>query len=641
MKKNLVSAMLMISLLGACSSVPMVTDRDVLVSENRGELMTLYTNMQAELKTAKPGSDLAENRTAYLVVVGKKIAEDKERIILNDLGRQVESHDIATLQTALDQASKIEQYNKGVYEGLRMQLEQGINQKKTVIDEKENEFSQLSDGDAIRKVELLNEIAAISGGQEAQQVAVRRTAYLESLSRSAESAMDNKRNEDAEILINNLEKIEPGYPGIADMRHRLIAAEYEQQFWDALGKGETDTAYDTFHQLTQIPNYVANHPDVIPIAEDIAQFFIAEGDKHAGTGSLAAAYEAYSRARYIRKVMGKGDLYSPGELKFIEGIDKRFQRYMSESVTVAAFGHLSILEELDPKHASVTKYSQKINSVMLADATIKIIPSAFTETESKRSLGLGIVSKINKQLMDAMPTRVQVIELNKAASNYSSEQVAKMPNSGSYYFLSGEILESNVGVNKKPASVTRRVLTSYKKEANPEYVAWTQLKKREQKETPKPQETIDVPVEEDVTVKKVIVDKQGVFSITYRLADALTASVVFSDALSKKESHTGEQVEGIELGLFKQESVVAELPSDADILEKLSGEISTEAAGKIATQVETLETAYITRADAAVVSEDFNAAAANYGYSHALLQARGKVDASVLGKLRKFAIRWK
>jgi hypothetical protein len=639
MKKSLAFAVLASGLLVACSSVPMITDRDVLVSENKGELMSLYGQLQGELKTAKPGSDLAENRAAYIKVVGKKIAEIKERAILDSLKRQPDLHDIATLQRTQEQAKEISPYSQEVYKELHAQLEQAIGRKNVLVSEKEGEFSQLFDQDAPKKVALLDEIAKIHGGEEAQRVMGQRKAYLASLFQSAESAMESKRYEDVVAIINNLAQIDSSYPGIREMRHKLIAAEYEQTFWDALGKGEMVVAYNTFRQLTQVPDYVANHPDVIPIAEDIAQFFIAEGDKNMGVNSLVAAYEAYSRAHTVRKVMGKGDVYSSGERKFIELVDMRLQQYLSDSLTVPAYGHLLILEELEPGHPSVAKYSQKIESTMLADATLKIIPSVFTEADAVRSAGLGIISRIGKQLHDTLGNRVQVIEINKAAS-YSSDQIAHMPNPGSYYFLSGEILESTVATNKKPASMTRRVLTGYRKDPNPEYVAWTQLKPREQKNKPKPEMTVNVPVEEDVAIKKFIIDKQGVFSISYRLADAVTAAVVFSDALTRKESHTGEQIEGIELGLFRQESVVAELPSDADILGKISEEIAQEAVQKIGGQISEIESAYQSRAEAAVIAEDFHAAVANYGYLHVLSKSRDQRSEVILNQLRKQVMRW-
>ncbi len=646
MRKSIVSVVLLSSLLGACSSLPPITDQDVQASFNRGELLTLYKSMQTDLELPKIGDSEIENRKKYIKIVGEKIAGEQEREIRGKLdsnqdGKIDDDHDIATLQSALEEAGKIEKYNKSIYQDIREELERKIQLKKDEIRKKEEEYSQLADKDAPKKVQLLNEIATIYGGQEAEQVVMQRTAYIDGLYQNAEAAMKSKRHEVVVMLIDNLEVINPSYPGIKEMRHRLISAEYEQQFWDALSKGRTDEAYDTFRQLTKIPNYLETHPDVVPIVEEIAQFFIADGDKQMGSHSIVTAYQAYSRARYIRNVMGKGDIYTPGELKFIETMDKRLQRYMSESATVPAYGYLSIIEELNPDHPSVTKYAQKINNAMLNDATIKLIPSAFTESESKRSLGRGIVSKINQSLMEKIPTRIQVIEGSKAATNYSTEQVKELPNPGSYYFFSGEILEAIVEIQERPASVNKRVLTSYKKVENPEYVAWDQLKNREKKKIPAPEATIEVPVEEDVKVKKTIIEKQGVFSITYRLADALNASVVFSDAMNKKASFTGENIEGIELGLFSQESISADLPSEADILEILSDQISTEAADKIAAEIEALEVAYVTRADSAVVSEDFNAAAANYGYSNVLLQARGQVDDEVLRKLRAYVIRWK
>lgn len=509
MQKSLIAVVILSGLLSACSSIPQVTDRDVLVSQNRGELPELYQRLQTEIATLKMNHDELENRNTYINIVGKKIAEEQEQVILNDLSRDVSKHDIATLQASLEKAREIEKYNKEIFTDLQMQLEHEISQKKDMIRKKEEEFKQLTDKDAPQKSQLLDEIALIYGGQEAEQVAIQHAAYISSLYQSAEDEMLNKRYEVVIMLMDNLEKINPDYPGIQEMRHRLIAAEYEQQFWDALGKGQTDQAYDTFRQLAQIPGYLENHPAVVPIVEDIAQFFLAEGDRLMGTHAIASAYQAYSRARYIRNVMGKGSIYTPGELKFIEMLDKQLTHFMTNSETAPAYGYLSIIEEMNPDHPSVVKYAQKINNAMLNDATIKIIPSAFTESESKRSLGRGIVSKINKSLMEKIPARIQIIEGNKAAANYSTKQLRKLPNPDSYYFFSGEIIEANVSIQERPANIKKRVLTGYKKVANPEYIAWEQLSTREKKNTPAPELTINVPVEEDVIVKKILIDKQG------------------------------------------------------------------------------------------------------------------------------------
>lgn len=640
MKKSLLSVAIASSLLIACSSEPMITDRDVLVAENHGELMTMYQQMQAKLTQTKPDSEHAENLKGYIAKVGEKIAKDKERIILNDLQRDMEMHDIATLEAALQRAEEIKTYDQQVYQGLRQELETAISKKKAIIANKEAEFNQVTDRKAPYKANLLEEIATIYGGTKAEEVRMQRTAYIDGLYQQALAALESKRHEDVDMLLNNLAEINPDYPGLQETRNKLVAAQYEQKFWDALGEGDTAKAYELFAKLTQIPNYLQDNPDVMPIAEDIAQYFIAEGNKQMGTYSISSAYRAYSRARYVRNVMGKGDVYTDGEQKFIAFIDKRLQKYADKNDIVPAYGYLSILEELQPENPSVLKYGQTINNAMLADATIKIIPSAFTEAQSKRSLGRGLVSKINQLVMETLPTRIQIIEA-AALSEFSPSKVAEKINPTSFYFLSGEILEANVEQIEKPASVTKRVLTSYKRVENPEYLAWTKLSKREKKETPEPASTIEVPVEEDVTIKKTIIEKQGTFSITYRLAESLNASVAFSDAMTKKDAYSGESVEGIELGLFVQESKIADLPSDADILQKLSEEVAAEAATKITEQIESLEDNYLKKAEQAVIAENFNAATANYGYRYVLLQAQGKQNDDILQKLRQYAIRWK
>lgn len=636
MKKNILW-LAMVMLLASCSSEPMITDYDVLVSENRGELNSLYQRLSADLDAAKINSALAQNRKLYLDRVGRKIAEEKERVILNRLERDINKHDIATLEAEKVNAAEIEPYNRELYLELTMQLQQSIDDKETLIREKEFQFEQLDDNRAPEKVRLLDEIAAIYGGEKAIETQQRRSAYVDALYQQASVALQNKRIEDVKRYLKNLETIQPDYPGLDSLRHGLIAAEYEQQFWDALSKGQTDRAYETYKQLTRIPDYLQKHPDVVPIAEDIARYFIAEGNKQIGVYAVSSAYQAYSRARYVKNTLGQQGNYSEGELKFIDFTARRLQGWVEKQAWIPAYGFLLILQEMKPEHELIQQHAADINNAILQEAAIKIVAADFTNVESGSSLGQRIAGDIRQQLKTQAGRRIDVLE----NAGLTRADIAALPNAASYYLLGGEVLEAAISQKEQTLQERKQVLISYKRVENPEYIAWTKLKKREKKAIPEPVATIEEPVEDTVTLNRHLSEKQAKLSVTYRLTSSLNGQVVFADAINKDEHFQAESIEPLTVGLFVQEAQTETLPENNDILQNLSVAVAAEATEKIVGQVQMLEKNLLKLADQSVVAENFNAAAKYYAYSYVLLQADNQQDEDLLEKLRNYAIRWK
>lgn len=642
MKRSLGILLIVAALVPACSSVPMVTDMDLFTYENNGELPRFYRQLQEELKVAKPGSDLAENRQLYIEKTAQRIAEKKEQAILDELDREFEKHSITTLQASLDKAADIREYSTAVYEGLRQQLEQAMSQKKGVILGKEAEYYELPDTEAEKKVRLLDEIAAIYGpGIDADQAMAQRTAFLAGLLQSAREAMKNKRYEDARLFIDNLEKVDPSYAGIDEVRHQLLAADYEQQFWDALEKGETDRAYATFYRLTQIPDYISTHPDVVPIAEDMAQFFIAEGDQSMKVKAVDAAYQSYSRVRYIRSVTNTADIYSPGERKFVDLVDKQLLANVNQSRQVPAYGLVLVIQEMMPGHPSVMKYLESLQTAVREEASAKIITSNLMDNTAEHSLGAALVARVSERLTAGLPGELQLIDSKMAAESFMPAQIVGMPNPSSFLILSGEVRDVKVSRKERTTSETKRVLTSHVKELNPEYEAWLKLGKRKQRELPQPSPTIERPVEEDVVLSKTLIEQTGVFSVAYRLADAVSASVVFSDSINHAQTFTYEDIPGVDAGLFVVEGKKAEVRSEEKVIDELTQGLADEMGKKIIEQVKMLQSAYINKAGSAVVVEDFNLAATNYAYAYALSQVRGNPDEDALARLRTYALRWR
>ena len=97
MNKKLVLVLVIGSLLVACASDPIVTDRDILAAENSHTLDALYERLQADKKVAKPSSEWADSIRLNLDKVGKKIALQQEQEILSSLQSDVVTYDNAAL----------------------------------------------------------------------------------------------------------------------------------------------------------------------------------------------------------------------------------------------------------------------------------------------------------------------------------------------------------------------------------------------------------------------------------------------------------------------------------------------------------------------------------------------------------------
>lgn len=634
MKKQFLAILTLLALV-SCSSEPMINDFDVRASENHNQLEALYQRISDDLDASKSSSAVAQNRQQYLAIVGRKLAEQKEREILNHLDRDLEKHTISQLEVALQQAALIEQYNREIFLELSMQLQQAIDDKEKQVREKEFQFAQLSDKNAVEKVQLLDDIAAIYGGEKAEQTQQRKNDYIDQLFQEADQSFTNKRYEDVKVYLANLDNIAPKDPRLAQLQHQLIAAEYEQKFWDALSKGKTDQAYATYTHLTQIPDYLQKNPDVVPIAEDMARYFIAEGNKQMGVYAISSAYQAYSRARFVQNSLGKHTEYSEGELKFIDYIARRLTGYVEKQQWVPAYGFASILQELNPEHALIQDNAVQINNALLQEAGIKVVAQAFMNVERGSSLGGHLVNDIAQAIDANGQQRIRIIQeaVNKTA-------VAKKPNAASYYFLSGEILDASVSSKQTALEESKTVQTSVQRVENPDYIAWTQLKKREQKNIPEPAATIEVPVEEQVVIQKTQIEKQALLSVAYRLT-SVNGQVVFADAIKQEANVSDESITGLQQGLFEQQAKQAILPDNASLLDELSKTIAAQIAGKITAQSDSLEANLLKLADQAVVTENFNRAVAYYAYSDVLAHAQQKQATRVVEKLRSYAIRWK
>ena len=93
---------------------------------------------------------------------------------------------------------------------------------------------------------------------------------------------------------------------------------------------------------------------------------------------------------------------------------------------------------------------------------------------------------------------------------------------------------------------------------------------------------------EDVTTEVSNVRKVGIISVSYRVVDASSSRVLFTDSMQTKQEFQDEGRQGVQLGDFKQETDFVELPPDIEILSG-SGGLADQISGRSASSWSTSE----------------------------------------------------
>lgn len=636
------TSLLLASLLVACSSQPMYSDVDVLKAKNKGELYQLYEKMSSEYSLVKPSSDRARNILSFQEEVGLEIANEKEQVLLNAVGRDLTQHDIATLNKAKADAAPIQEYNDAVYIALRARLDQEIFIKEKMFAEKRAEFQLLKLAQSSRKVELLDEMAVIAGGEQAEGLKQERIRYVEGLMESAQLNMKKQRYEQVVLILEQLQIIAPEHGSLQGLEYELIEAEFEQQFWDALGAGDKNKSLELLKRLTAIPNYLQDNSDVLSIAKDLQSLFLSDADGKMKGMQIIAAYDDYSKASYIQSQLGAAKQYSEGEKNFIRVIENKLLAAQEANNIVLSYGLLSILEELQYDNAMVEEFAPSVNNALLDQATIKILPRQLNSKPDDLEVAQVFSNALAQHIQLELKTRVSVYNLVRQAKLTQAELSI---NPSAWFEVTGDLLKSSLETNNTAEKEVKNVLVSYQTVVNPDYEAWSQLPSRKRKAATEPAATIEKPVYKDVDISSVKIAKKANLSVSYRLIDQEKKAVLFFSSQESYLSADGVVQKAQKEGLFSVPEQEARLPLDADMMGQVIADAVMEVTQKLKPELEGLEGRYMQAGEIAFLDKSYNRSAEQFAYADILAQSKNKKlklrkGLSATEKMRLSMMRW-
>ena len=167
------------------------------------------------------------------------------------------------------------------------------------------------------------------------------------------------------------------------------------------------------------------------------------------------------------------------------------------------------------------------------------------------------------------------------------------------------------------------------------------LKDRDKKKTPEPPATIVRDITEDVKFDVTAVRKVGIISVSYRVVEASSGRVVFTDSLQDRQEFQDEGHQGVKLGDFNQETDFVELPPDIEILsgdKGLADKISDAIGKKLVDFLKNPEDQYEKDATRSVDEGDFASASTKIAYAIALREAKSKNVGPLREHLRSYAM---
>lgn len=636
-----------VAVFGCATKGTLITDADIAGARGAGTLEALFARVEAEAKAE--GDPPSERTAAVKAQIGSLLAEDLETELEAQLaaGRLEGGRaPLATIITLRDDALPMQRWDPTRHVQFTARLDREENATRDAIRAAEDKIRRLEAGSHAAHIEGLAELIELAGPEsaEATRYEARRSELVAGLKQSADTAIQQENLSDAQQLLRMAQGLDPDNPQIGDQLVQIDAQLFERRFWKALEDGEPDAAYRMLREISSADNFEAIRARLAPSADPMADYFLALASQTTKNGNLTDAYRWFSQARSIRELLGNEQVgVRPEEAPFVDMVKKRYWQARKENQPALAWAYLSVVERLESSTPELRGmvHETREEVLQLAVTSIAALPFQRSGTGDGPDFGENVSSKVVQHLFESIPQDIRIIEREQLAAIERERAIGKKTSAlrTAALMIQGDILEAKVSTQETRGRKTVRVVTETATNQNPAYLRWLELSKGERKDIAQPPAEITEEKKENVSYEVTVHRKVGIFNVSYRVIDALTGEMVYTDSASKKTQHEDNSSEGVELGDFKQEFKLASLPSDPDILAKLAEEISAEIGQQLATVLANPEERYAETARRFVDEGNFLSACEQFAYAFVLAERKGGDVHSLGEELRTSAMR--
>jgi hypothetical protein len=632
---------------GCASPAPIATPEEIAQAEANNDLGAIYDRVALALAGLPPDSDQARVTQANLDEIGGRLGAKLETEVAGEINdsRLEDGHiPIEALEKVREQLEPMRRWDPKRFDRLSGEIDSEAAATDGAIEAQRAKLEGLTDDQALDRLRILESLGELSGAGSTQQSRYvgQRLEILEDMRQRADQALAAENLDEAQRVLKILQQAEPGDSSVGEQLIYVDERVFERDFWTALERGDPDGAYAAFKTLAASSSFSVLRPRLESSAEKMSQYFAAEAGAAVDAGDLEAAYRWFIQSREIDRTLGRQrGLPSPQETAFLTRMRAAYENAIATDRPGLAWGCLTVIEDIGETTPGLRRQLRETRELVVTAATRRLTAYPFDESKGAGEFGEAIASKVIQYLFETIPDDLRIIEREQLDDIIRERELnagVASDLASADFLIQGDILEAKVDGAEQKGRKTQRVVTGRKKDRNPDYEGWLALPEKLRGERPQPPTTIEVEVVEDITFDVEVHRKVGIFSTAYRLVDAQSAKVIFADSVREKVVYEDESREGIELGDFKMEFKLANLPSDVEILTQLADAVSKEIGSRVADRLKDPEVEYARQAEVAATERNYMSASENAAYAVVLFERKNKELGELPRQLRTFAV---
>lgn len=611
-----------VAALAACSPPkPLVTPEAVAQAERTGTLSSLYNQAKAGLVGKDRNRAKDAPLFAQLDAIGRRLSADLDERLRGQIEQSRLLSGIAPLNVLGEARTAAEPMR--VWDPSRHDiLTRDIARESAITDKAVHEAGQrlvaLPETAQRKQRGVLTELEQLTGDT---RYGDRRDTMLARLRAQYDEAFATDNFDTALKLLDELPPDGNTELTRVDLQTRL----FERRFNESLADDRPDEAYRLFLTLAESPYFNDVKERIGPTGTDMANYFVALGANAVAAGNMGDAWRWFTQARDVRKRLDGRIEAVPEEKPFVTRMQRGHDNAKKENLWGVALGHVYVVQDFDPAFPTLARdihaAESEVNRAAIRSARIATFGSAGGIADYSGT----IATRITEHLFQQIPEDLRIIASDNTAAPLN-------------YIVSGNIDEARVETDDKQVRKTMRVVTQKGvMTRNPKYDEWLKLAERDRQRVPQPPAQLPMDRQEDISYAVTQLRKVGYFSVAFRVVDAASGKVVFTDSLTIKREMADEGNEGVELGQFVLPARGAALPADIEILSQLTNEASGEIGKRLAQQLGSLEVRYAEEGRMAGASGNTIEAAERYASAVAVAR-RKQLDASAyLVELKRYA----
>lgn len=623
-----IAAAIALSLGGCASSPPPLGQLRVQEARQQGDLKALYDQNTARIAGKNLRSRKGHEALVQHNAMGTQLAQNLEEQFRREQKEQLTPEGLVPLpliEAQVAQAPETIKWDFAIYRKLTDELTATREKTRAGIAAQQEQLSKLGQEDVVQRVAVLQSLAGLTRDERYSR---EREDVIAGLRKKIDDAIKSERYGDAKLALGDLQQITPDDKTIPTQLLLVNTRLFEQEFWSQLGDGLADDAYAQFMTLSE------EFPDSLQLlggaVNDMVSYFIAQAGTAFSENRMADTYRLLNQVRDLRaKINAQPTERAPQEEAFLKAMFARYEAASKADQTGLALGYLKVIERFDPQYPGLQDSLRATQELALAKATKKMELAAFTNASGNTEFGTAVAAGLTQHLSDKMPKGIQLVDRKQAEAAAPAKKKGKKAAKAAEavaadYLIQGQILESRVDSSNDPGQKTMRVVTGTETVDNPAHLEWAALPEAQRATLPEPERTLTQEKSEDVAVDMQVLRKVGVVTASYRLVDAKTGTVLATGTETVREELMDEGNKGVEIGQFKLPLKQAHLPSDTEILQKLTARISGVIGDRLVQQLQSPEVRYAEAAKRFVQEGNLAMAAENEAYSFTLATLNGQ-----------------